>query len=435
MTFTSRQTATVPLIRESDRGTGTFEAHFRQLSGQPPIFINDLHSVLSDANSFNPTKTFAAPHIPHNQPNHGDFNFSTPKGQNSSDAAPPDLCTVYTSKQHPAHIVSAPLFTHVNTQPTLPSPPGVYTSKHTVTATNPGNVFTRVNTQLAMHYPHSVYTSKHTTKPAARSTAPSSTQANTTHSKLDDGVYSCKHPAVEPSTGAVFTRVNSTPHTPGSTTVYTRKHTASGLANAATPCAHQSPTTNPPITDRMRNSGLTRFAKATAFTRVNTSHKPIVTQPGRTSTRITGAPSLRDPEINVRDALFTRVNAGTQRFLRLGVYACKQETCENLGLGLFTPDPSGVFTRVNASAHALVADRVYTRKQGWQASADDAASKECTAFAAVIRLMPAIPALQRSAPGAAREMQCPDAGERLKRSVHQNRIDQAAMLHERLAMS
>lgn len=436
MTFTSRQTATVPLIRESDRGTGTFGAHFRQLSDQPPIFINPLHSVLFDANSLNPAKTFATPHISNNQPNHGDFNFSAPKGQKSVNNAPSDFGSVYTSKQHPAHIIAAPLFTHASTQPTVPSPSGVYTSKNIPGLLNKSNTSASPHTNAThSQFSDGVYTSKHTTKPPARSTAPSSTQANATHSKLDDGVYSCKHPAAEPKTGAVFTRVNSTPRTPGIATVYTRKHAASGFVKAAMPCAHQSPNTNPPITDRTRNSGPNRFAKATLFTRANTSRKPSTTQPDRTSTRITGTSSIGGFEFNVRDAVFTRVNTDTQRVLPQRVYACKQETCESQGLGLFTPNPSRVFTRVNTSAHAPVADRVYTRKQGWQVSVDDAASKECMAFAAVILWMPVIPAIQRSAPGAAGEMHCPDAGERLKRSIHQNRIDQAAMPQERLAMS
>lgn len=436
MTFTSRQTATVPLIRESDRGTGTFGPHFRQLSGQPPIFITSLHSVLFDANSFNPAKTFAAPHISNNQPNLGDFNFSAPKRQNSADNASSDFDSVYTSKQHPTHAIASPLFTHVNTQPTVPSPSSVYTSKHIPELLNKPNTSASPHTNAAHpQFSDGVYTSKHTAKPPARSTAPSSTQANTIHSKLDDGVYSCKHRAAEPNTGAVFTRVNSTPHTPGIATVYTRKHAASGFVKAAMPCAHQSPDTNPPITDRTPNSEPNRFSKATAFTRVNTSRKPSTTQKGRTSTRITGASSIGGFEFNVRDAVFTRVNTGTQRVLPQRVYARKQEACGSQGLGLFTPDPSGVFTRVNTSTHAAVADRVYTRKQGWQVSVDGAASNECMAFAAVILFMPVIPASQGSAPCSAGEMHCPNAGERPKRSVHQNRINQAAMLQERLAMS
>lgn len=467
MTLTSRQTATVPLIRESDRGTGTFGPHLRQHSGQPPISINAHHSVHFDDNSLNPAKTFATPHISLNQPNDGGFNFSAPKRQNGANNATSDFDSVYTSKQHPAHSVTAPPFTRVNTHSCPPSPPSVYTSKHPprllnkpntsasphtnathpqcsdgvytrehpVAVTSPSNAFTHANTHPTKLNPRSVYTSKHATKPPTRTTAPSSTRANTIHSKLDDGVYTRKHPATDPETGTVFTRVNSTPHTPGITPVYTRKHTASGFIKAAVPCAHQSPDTDPSIADRTRNSEPNRSAKAVVFTRVNTTRKPSATQPRRTITRITDTPSSRCSEINMTDAVFARVSTGARRVPPQSVYASKQETCESEDLDLFTPDPSGVFTRVNTSTHTPVADRVYTRKQGWPARVNGAASNECMAFTAVILFLPAIPALQRFVPCAAGEMHFPHEGERTKISGRQNHIDQAAMLQERLAMS
>lgn len=450
MTLTSRQTATVPLIRESDRGTGTFGPYLRQLSGQPPISIRTHHSVHFDDNSLNPAKTFATPHISLNQPNVGGFNFSAPNRQNGANNATSDFDSVYTSKQHPAHSVTAPPFTRVNTRSSHTSPPSVYTSKNLpgllnkpntsaspyTNATHPhcsDGVYTREH-PVAVN-PRSVYTSKHATKPPPRTATPSSTRSNTIHAKLNDGVYTCKHPVTSPETGTVFTRVNSTPHTLGTTPVYTRKHAASGFIKAAMPCAHQSPDTNPPVADSTRNSEPNRSAKAVVFTRANTTCKPSATQPRRTITRITDTPSTRCSEINMTDAVFARASTGTRRVLPQSVYTSKQEERESESLDVFAPDPSGVFTRVNTSTHAPVADRVYTRKHGWPARVNGAASNECMAFAAVILFMPATPALQRSVPCAAGEMHFPHVGEGPKRSGHQNHIDQAAMLQERLAMS